>query len=308
MVGKYGVFVTRVPKFTEACKYPVTAGVATLAVVITMAWWAKLDVSPLFATAEIRRGQLWRLITCIFPHLDILHLAFDVYWLLVFGTTVEKVYGHTRTALLILLFAVGSSSLDFAFDRGGVGLSGVGYGLFGLLFVLSKSDARFRDALDQRTITLFVGWFILCIATTVTRIFPVANVAHGAGAILGVLTGHALSLPNRRIPLVAGVTAVVLFGIWGATMGRPIINLSGKVGYEEGKWGYDALIAGQNEQAIRWLSDASRLRPKESTYWFDLGIAYYRIGKLPAAMAAYKRALELDPGNSEYSRALQTTN
>jgi membrane associated rhomboid family serine protease len=300
--------MTRAPKWTEVWTYPVTAGVATLAIGITVAWWAKLDISPLFATAEIRRGQLWRLVTCIFPHLDILHLVFDVYWLCVFGATVARVYGHARTALLILLFAVGSSSLDFAFDLGGVGLSGVGYGLFGLLLVLSHRDPRFRDALDQRTVQLFVGWFILCVATTVTRVFPVANVAHGAGAILGLLMGYALTLPNRRIPLGAAVTALVLFGIWGATLGRPTLNLSGKVGYKEGTWGYDALVAGHNEQAVRWLHDAAKLQPKESTYWFDLGIAYYRTGKLPAAMAAYGRALALDPGNSEYARALQSSN
>jgi membrane associated rhomboid family serine protease len=300
--------VNSAPKWTEAWKYPVTAGTAGLAIGITLAWWAKVDISPIFATAEIRRGQLWRLVTCIFPHLDIFHLMFDVYWVWIFGTSVEKVYGHTKTALFFLLLAVGSSSVDFALESGGVGLSGVGYGLFGLLFVLSKSDERFRDALDRRTITLFVGWFFFCIATTVTRIFPVANVAHGAGAILGVLVGYALCLPNHRKLAFAGVTAVVLFGLWGATLGRPLVNFSGKAGYEEGKWGYDALVAGQNEQAIRWLRDAARLQPKEPTYWFDLGIAYYRAGDLPAAKTAYKRAIELDPGNSEYANALQNQN
>src|SRR5689334_4818044 len=64
------------PIWTEIPKYPVIAGVATLAVGITIAWWAKVDISPLFDTAEIRRGQLWRLFTAIFPHLDILHLVF----------------------------------------------------------------------------------------------------------------------------------------------------------------------------------------------------------------------------------------
>jgi membrane associated rhomboid family serine protease len=298
----------RAPKWTEVWKYPVIAGVATLAVGITLAWWAKVDISPLFATAEIRRGQLWRLVTCIFPHLDILHLTFDVYWLWMFGTTVEKVYGHARTGLLIFLFAVGSSSLDFAFDSGGVGLSGVGYGLFGLLFVLSDRDERFRDALDQRTVKLFVGWFLFCIFTTVTHVFRVANVAHGAGAILGVLIGYSISVPNRRVLGVTAVTAVVCFGIWGATLGRPILNLSGRAGYDEGKWGYDDLIAGKNEQAIRWLNDAARLQPKESAYWFNLGIAYQRVGQMPAAIAGYKRAFELSPDNTEYSKALQTAN
>jgi cytochrome c-type biogenesis protein CcmH/NrfG len=142
----------------------------------------------------------------------------------------------------------------------------------------------------------------------VTRIFPVANVAHGAGAVLGVLVGYTVSLPDRRKLTFAGVTAVVLFGLWGATLGRPLVNFSGKAGYEEGKWGYEALVAGQNNEAIRWLRDAAKFQPKEATDWFDLGIAYYRAGDLPAAKTAYQRAIELDPANSEYANALQNQN
>jgi membrane associated rhomboid family serine protease len=158
----------------------------------------KVDISPLYESAEIRRGQLWRLVTSIFPHIDILHLAFNLYWLWVLGTVVERVYGHAKTILLLALLAVGSNSLDFAFDQGGVGLSGVGYGLFGLLCVLSERDERFRGAIDRRTVQLFVGWFFICIVTTLTHTFVVANVAHGAGAILGALAGLASTLPNRR--------------------------------------------------------------------------------------------------------------
>jgi len=120
-----------------------------------------VDISPLYESAEIRRGQLWRLVTSIFPHIDILHLAFNLYWLWVLGTVVERVYGHAKTILLLALLAVGSNSLDFAFDQGGVGLSGVGYGLFGLLCVLSERDERFRGAIDRRTVQLFVGWFFI---------------------------------------------------------------------------------------------------------------------------------------------------
>jgi membrane associated rhomboid family serine protease len=294
-----------VPKLNEFSKYPVVTGVGLLAVAITIAWWAKVDVSPLFENAEIRRGQLWRLVTSIFPHLDILHLAFNLYWLWVFGTLVEQVYGHAKTSLLFALFAVGSGSLDFAFARGGVGLSGVGYGLFGMLWVLSRRDDRFRGAVDQRTILLFVGWFFFCIATTATNTYAVANVAHGAGAVLGMLVGFASAVPSRRLLSVAIIVIIVLFGLWGATLGRPSINLSGKAGYEEGKWGYDALQANNNRKAVRWLRDAAKLQPKVSVYWFDLGIAYHRLGDIPAAMAAYQRAYELEPDNPKYLNAVQ---
>jgi len=187
-----------VPRWKEIPKYPVISGIALLAVGVTIAWWAGTNISPLFENAEIRRGQLWRFATSVLPHLDILHLAFNLYWLWVLGTTVERIYGHFRTALLILLFAIGSSSLDFAFAQGGVGLSGVGYGLFGLLYVLSQHDERFKDSLDKRTVNLFVGWFFICILATVTHVFNVANVAHAAGAVLGLLLGYAIVLPGRR--------------------------------------------------------------------------------------------------------------
>ncbi len=250
--------MTSPPKWTEIPKYPVVFCVGALAVGVTITWWAKVDITPFFETAEIRRWQLWRLATSIFPHLDILHIAFNLYWLWILGTPVERIYGHTKTFLLFLLLAVGSNSLDFAFDRGGVGLSGVGYGLFGLLCVVSDRDERFRGAIDQRIVKLFIGWFVICIITTITHTFVVANVAHGAGAVLGALVGFAITLPSRRLPIATTIAAIGIFGLWGTTLGRPTINLSGKVGFEEGKWGYDALLANKNEEAARWLRDAAK--------------------------------------------------
>jgi membrane associated rhomboid family serine protease len=76
------------PKLTEISHYPVVAGTALLAVGVTVAWWAKVDISPLFETAIMRRGELWRLVTSILPHGGILHLVFNVYGLWVFGTLV----------------------------------------------------------------------------------------------------------------------------------------------------------------------------------------------------------------------------
>jgi GlpG protein len=201
------------------------------------------DISPLLENAEIRRGQLWRLVTSIFPHLDIFHLAFNLYWLWVLGTTVERVYGHARTTLTILLLAIGSSALDFAVAAGGVGLSGVGYGLLGLLYVLSHHDERFKDSLDAKTISLFIVWFFVCIFMTLTHVWSVANVAHASGALLGALLGYSIVIPKRRVVLGVGMAILILLGFCGATFARPFVNFSSQGGYEEGKWGYDALIA-----------------------------------------------------------------
>ena len=288
------------PPLREFHRYPVVAGIALLAIGVTVASWAKVDVSPLFETAMIRRGELWRLVSSMFPHVGIWHLVFNIYWLWVFGTLVEQEYGHLKTAALILLFAIGSGSLEFAFLVGGVGLSGVGYGLFGLLWILSQRDERFHDVIDRRTIELFVLWFFFCIVATLTNIMRVANIAHGAGAVLGVLTGFAITLPRRRVLFASGVAVFLLFGLWAAIMGRPMINLSGKEGYEESRWGFDALIANRNQEAVRWFHDAVTYQPGTALNWFDLGIAYQRLDDRPAALAAYRKAADLGDPTAQF--------
>ena len=119
------------------------------------------------------------------PHGDPLHLIFNLMWLWLFGTLVEEVYGHLRTLAILALLEAGDDRAEYAFFRGGIGLSGITYGLFGLLFVLSRKDRRFINAVDARTTQFAVGWFFLCIATTVAGVWRVANVAHGVGALIG---------------------------------------------------------------------------------------------------------------------------
>ena len=281
------------PSLTEFPRYPIAAGVSLLAIVVTAAWWMGKDVSPLFETAMIRRGELWRLLTSVLPHGGILHLAFNVYWIWVFGTLLEQELGPIKTAGLILLFAAIPNALEFAFLSGGIGLSGVGYGFFGLLWVLSTRDDRFRDAIDPGTIQLFIVWFFICIATTITNVMPVANIAHGGGAVMGILAGFAIARGGRRFLALAGIVALSLLSLGAATLWRPRINLSGKQGYEEGRWGYEALMENRNQEAVRWFRDAIEYRPRTASYWLDLGIAYERLNDRPAALNAFRKAAEL---------------
>src|SRR4051812_5856502 len=165
----------------------------------------RFDVAPIAFQREP-----WRLFLSIFPHIGFFHLLFNVYWLWVLGTVLEEVYGHARTAALVVLFAVVSMAAEFALFDGGVGLSGVNYGLVGLLWVLSKRDRRFVDAMDQRTVNLMVAWFFFCIALTVTKVEPIANVAHGMGALLGVLVGLIIAEKRAAFRALAGLGLAVV--------------------------------------------------------------------------------------------------
>jgi membrane associated rhomboid family serine protease len=294
----------RPPLLTDFIKYPVVSGTIALAVGVTLASWShNVDITPLCETVDIRRGQLWRLLTSALPHGSFLHLAFNVYWIWVFGTLVEEIFGHIKTLAIFILLAVAANGAEYAVLSGGIGLSGIGYGLFGLLWVLSRHDRRFTDVIDQNTIGLFVVWFFICIFLTVSGT-PIANVAHGMGAVAGALLGWAISAPSRqRHTASAALTALVAAVFAGATFARPWINLSKEGGTDEGQLAYDALMANHNDEALRWLRDAIRMQPQVASYWFNIGIAYDRLNRHSEAMTAYKRAYDLEPSNAEYRSA-----
>src|ERR1700722_13651110 len=175
----------RAPPWTDFKKYPVVSATIVMAVVVTLACWSgKVDVKTLSETVEIRRGELWRLLTSALPHGDILHLAFNVYWTWAFGTLVEESFGSAKTLGIFVFLAVVADGAEYAFLSGGIGLSGIGYGLFGMLWVLSRRDRRFAGIIDQKTVGLFVAWFFVCIFLT-TSGYPIGNIAHSAGAIAG---------------------------------------------------------------------------------------------------------------------------
>jgi membrane associated rhomboid family serine protease len=291
-------------KWNDFPKFPVVSGIMILSVAATVAWWLHFNVSALMEGPETQRGELWKFFTSVLLHNDIVHLLFNLYWFWMFGTLIERTYGHARTALIVAFLALGSGAFQFALDRGGVGLSGIGYGLFGLLWVLSKYDERFRGEIDSRLTSLFVGWFFLCVFTTLTKLYLVANVAHAAGAVLGVVLGYAIVNSQRRLVTIGVLSFLLVCGCWGATLGRPRVNVSRFAGYDEGWLGYQALLKKDNASAMRWLTDAARLQPREAYIWYDLGIAYSRQGDRAASKNAYQRAHDLDPADTDFAKAL----
>ena len=184
-----------------------------------------------------------------------------------------------------------------------MGLSGAGYGLFGLLWVLSRRDPRFHDALDSRTTGLFVIWFFVCIVLTWSGAMQVGNVAHGTGAVMGVLVGLAITELEKRALFASLAALMTGFGLWAATLGRPLVNVSLFGAYDECGWGYQALKTDHYHQAERWLKEAVRYRSAQTAEvgcWFDLAIAEQHLGNHALAFADYHKAAELGEKNAQY--------
>lgn len=297
------------PPLAHLPRYPVVGGIGVLALLVSLADWLEVvDVAPLKEDHEILRGEVWRLATSALPHGDPIHLAFNLLWLWVLGTLVEERFGHVRTFLLVLLLAVGSGAADFAFSYGGIGLSGVGYGLFGLVWVLSRRDESFRDAMDVQTVQFFIGWFFLCIVLTYAGVWNVGNVAHGAGAVLGAWVGLAVTARPLLRRVNAALLSLVIIALGAAVYARPYINLSAARADALANLGYEAIQADRYEDAVRHYraAIAAAKDAPDPAWWFNLGLAYHILDDYAAAKDAYARAAELDPSDKDAREAAES--
>ena len=84
---------------------------------------------------DLRRpsGQLWRIVTSGFLHAGIIHLAFNMYALYIFGPAVQRAVGLAKTILIYAggLFGGSAAVLLFNWDQGTLGASGAVLGLAG---------------------------------------------------------------------------------------------------------------------------------------------------------------------------------
>lgn len=285
--------------------WPATALLEFSAILFTGWVWAGHDLERWTLDARAFHGEPWRLITSALPHADILHLAFNAYWVWVFGSRIETVFGSFRTAALMAVLAAGSGEAEYALLDGGIGLSGVNYGLFGFLWLLGKRDARFHGVVDRRTTELFAGWFLLCIVLTMADILPVANIAHAAGALLGLLVGAAVTAGSRlRRGLLWCALALSLAATTaGSAAGRRYVNFSPHVGHDLAVMGYHALLTEDYAEAVRLYESAVAANGDVAGWWRNLGIAYEKLDRYLPAADAFQRSYELDSSQDDMREA-----
>ena len=138
---------------------------------------------------DVRQGQVWRLVTPIFVHLDLLHLVFNMYWTFFFGAQIENRKGAPFLSLLVLAAAVVPNIAQVVIGSPWFGgMSGVGYALFGYAWMKTLFDPGAGIYITRGIAILFVVWFFICLSGYVGNI---ANAAHGAGLVVGVVIGYA---------------------------------------------------------------------------------------------------------------------
>lgn len=143
-------------------------------------------------------GQWWRLLSAMFVHFGILHLALNMWALWDVGRLLEQVFGRVR--LLVLYFGSGVvGNLLSLVVQGNQAVSGGASGaIFGLYGALVLFLWREREQLDPREFRWMFGASsaFIVLALVMGQLVPgIDNSAHVGGLATGALLGVALSRP-----------------------------------------------------------------------------------------------------------------
>jgi rhomboid protease GluP len=134
----------------------------------------------------IESGQLWRLITPVFLHGSILHIAFNMYALLAIGAGLESHYGHGRFLALYLLSGFTGNVASFLFSSApSLGASTAIFGLLGAEGVFLYQNRRLFGPTAQRALVNIV---VIAVINLIIGLSPgIDNWGHIGGLIGGTL-------------------------------------------------------------------------------------------------------------------------
>jgi len=142
-------------------------------------------------------GEWWRLLTCCFVHIGIVHLLFNMYALLMVGIHLEPLLGRSRVLGLYVITGVFASvaSLWWHDNTVSAGASGAIFGLYGVFLALLTTDLLHKEVRQQllSSIGIFVVYNLVYGLQG-----GVDNAAHIGGLVSGVVMGFAIYPALRR--------------------------------------------------------------------------------------------------------------
>jgi membrane associated rhomboid family serine protease/Flp pilus assembly protein TadD len=275
--------------------------------------------------------QWWRLLTCMFLHIGIVHLLLNMWALLNVGLLAEAVYGRLNFLLMYFVCGLSGSLASLLWNPTvtSAGASGAIFGIIGALIATLYFDkVRIPRHVSRPILTSLIASAISVLAYGYFK--PgIDNGAHigglVSGLILGTIIGRHLERTDqaRRFQqLIFAISAIVLLAIAfvlqrvahyvvplekaesALASGKPDAALPyadqavrEKPGSAEVHFIRANVLArlNQPEQAEQEFKHVLKLQPKQARTWNALGRLYFRQNRWPEAAAAFTKATELAP-------------
>ncbi|XP_061374527.1 RHOMBOID-like protein 2 isoform X2 [Gastrolobium bilobum] len=144
----------------------------------------------------VNHHQGWRLVTCIWLHAGIVHLAANMLSLVFIGIRLEQQFGFVRIGIIYLLSGFGGSVLSSLFIRNNISVGASG-ALFGLLGAMLSELITNWTIYTNKAAALFTLLLIIVINLAIGMLPHVDNFAHIGGFLTGFLLGF-IFLPRPR--------------------------------------------------------------------------------------------------------------
>jgi rhomboid protease GluP len=147
-------------------------------------------------------GEYWRLLTCCFVHIGVLHLFMNMYAFLLIGAQLEPRLGKLRFSIAYIVCGIAASAMSLYWHENiniSAGASGAIFGMYGLFLALLNTklvEKRNRKQL-LASVIFFVGYNLLGGLKE-----GIDNAAHVGGLITGLLIGF-FFIPGLRKEQVA---------------------------------------------------------------------------------------------------------
>jgi rhomboid protease GluP len=187
--------------------------------------------------SAIRLGQIWRFLTPALLHGSILHIGFNMYALIIFGSNIERYFGRWRFLLLYLLGAFSGNVFSFLLTNGySIGASTAIFGLLAAEGVFLYQNRRLFGGQVKSALANII--FVAAINLFIGLAPGIDNWGHVGGLLGGLMfTWFAgprwevegvypeMHLVDKREPraILTGAAAVIL--IFGMLAGIGMIYL-----------------------------------------------------------------------------------
>ena len=172
--------------------------------------WESLVINFGIYRDLIREGQIYRLLTGTFIHVDFVHLLCNGYALYMIGNMVEGYYGRKKFIIIYLVSALTGSLLSIAMSSDfSIGASGA---IFGLLGSLLYFGYHYRVYFGSVILARIIPIVILNLAIGF-MIPDIDNFAHIGGLIGGFLISKALGInsKDKKSDKINGIIMSVLY-------------------------------------------------------------------------------------------------
>jgi rhomboid protease GluP len=200
-------------------------------------------------------GEWWRLITCVFLHIGLIHLLFNMYALYTIGVYLEPMLGRTKFIIAYLSTGIFASLASLWWHHPPItsaGASGAIFGMYGVFLALLTTQLvpqQVRKGLLQS-----IGIFVLYNLVYGMK-SGVDNSAHIGGLLSGLVIGYLYygNLKNRPsgmkknlIPALIAIASIIV-----AT--EFLNNERPKLGSEEKQAAKDMLESARHKDAQKFL-------------------------------------------------------